>query len=324
MLNRNRSYSASRRRFWPCSAIAGRQGVAAQAFWNWDNGEIARSLAMEAAHRQTQGRRAAVIGVGTAATDPCAAGEAMLEAWRATGDPVLEQACGRLAHWALVAAPRNDKGIVYHFTDKKEFWVDSFYMLPPFLAAYGAYDEAMRQICGYWDALYLPEKRLLAHRWDDGAQRFVKKACWGVGVGWALAGMTRVWAHLPPERIQQRQWLAQRMMTLLESALDWEQAGLFHDVLDDPDTFLEVNFSQQCAYCIFRGVARGYFPEKMLQTAQRLYDAALKKVDRFGLVQDVCGAPRFDAPGTAAEGQAFFLLMEAARRDCENKRSASR
>jgi hypothetical protein len=39
------------------------------------------------------------------------------------------------------------------------------------------------------------------------------------------------------------------------------------------------------------------------------------KVDAYGLVQDVCGAPRFDHPGVATEGQAFFLLMEAAYRD---------
>jgi hypothetical protein len=29
----------------------------------------------------------------------------------------------------------------------------------------------------------------------------------------------------------------------------------------------------------------------------------------------VCGAPHFDHSGTAPEGQAFFLLMEAAYRD---------
>jgi hypothetical protein len=43
--------------------------------------------------------------------------------------------------------------------------------------------------------------------------------------------------------------------------------------------------------------------------------AAHAKVDAFGLVQGVCGAPNFDRSGTATEGQAFFLLMEAAYRD---------
>jgi len=40
--------------------------------------------------------------------------------------------------------------------------------------------------------------------------------------------------------------------------------------------------------------------------------AAHKKVDRFWLVQGVCGAPDFDHAGTATEGQAFFLLLEVA------------
>ena len=45
--------------------------------------------------------------------------------------------------------------------------------------------------------------------------------------------------------------------------------------------------------------------------------AAYKKVDSFGLVQGVCGAPNFNRPGTATEGQAFFLLMEAAYNDLQ-------
>jgi hypothetical protein len=43
--------------------------------------------------------------------------------------------------------------------------------------------------------------------------------------------------------------------------------------------------------------------------------AAHAKVDQYDHVQGVCGTPRFNAPGRAAEGQAFFLRMEAAWRD---------
>jgi len=43
--------------------------------------------------------------------------------------------------------------------------------------------------------------------------------------------------------------------------------------------------------------------------------AAHAKVDKHGYVQDVAGAPTFQKPGRATEGQAFFLLMEAAYRD---------
>jgi len=37
-------------------------------------------------------------------------------------------------------------------------------------------------------------------------------------------------------------------------------------------------------------------------------------VDKNGFVHDVCGAPIFNSPGIAPEGQAFFLLMETAAR----------
>lgn len=47
--------------------------------------------------------------------------------------------------------------------------------------------------------------------------------------------------------------------------------------------------------------------------------AANKKVDSFDLVMGVCGAPNFDRPGTATEGQAFFLLMEAAYNDLQTQ-----
>jgi hypothetical protein len=47
--------------------------------------------------------------------------------------------------------------------------------------------------------------------------------------------------------------------------------------------------------------------------------AAHAKVDTYGYVQGVegvAGAPTFQKAGRATEGQAFFLLMEAAYRDC--------
>ena len=49
-----------------------------------------------------------------------------------------------------------------------------------------------------------------------------------------------------------------------------------------------------------------------LDYAYKMRKAAHSKVDEYGFVQGVCGAPFFNQPGRATEGQAFFLLMEAA------------
>ena len=69
------------------------------------------------------------------------------------------------------------------------------------------------------------------------------------------------------------------------------------------------------AYTIYRGVHDGWLDRRYLDQAEKMRAAALQKVDQHGYVQDVCGAPNFNAPGRATEGQAFLLRMEAARRD---------
>jgi len=62
-------------------------------------------------------------------------------------------------------------------------------------------------------------------------------------------------------------------------------------------------------------VAGGWLDRAYLAPAERMRQAAHSKVDPYGMVHGVCGSPMFDRSGTACEGQAFFLLMEAARRD---------
>lgn len=291
------------------------QGVVAQAFLESGDRDTAVLLALEGAHRQIEDGRCAQIGEPCAVTDPCAIGEALIFAHEQTGDARLARALDALLHWALETAPRSAEGTVYHLDNRRQFWVDSFYMLPPFLARAGFHREALRQIDGYWNALYRPAKSLLAHMWDDGERKFAREDAWGVGNGWAAAGMARVIALLPESYAAQREELIGRVKTILDAALRHQRAdALFHDVLDDPRTFVDVNVAQMLAYVMFRGAREGYLDAaKYIPIAQSVYRAAEAKVDCYGLVQDVCGSPHFDAPGTAPEGQAFFILMDAAR-----------
>ena len=289
------------------------QGVLAQAFLEAGENETAILLAIEAAHRQDERGRCAAIGPAFSATDPCAVGEALIYAYEQTGDPSLLQAKERLLHWALVDAPRNQEGIVYHLIDAPQFWVDSLYMLPPFLARAGYFTEAMNQIDGYWNRLFDSSKGLLSHQWDDGRKQFLRKDAWGVGNGWATAGMARVIAMLPSEMDEARKSLIARTNILIRNVLSLQRTdGMFHDILDDPSSFPEINCGQMIAYTIYRGVQEGWLDSDLIPAAEHIRTIAENQVDRFGYVQNVCGAPTFDRPGVAPEGQAFFILMEAA------------
>ena len=55
------------------------------------------------------------------------------------------------------------------------------------------------------------------------------------------------------------------------------------------------------------------FPSDCLSVAEKMRAATKQKTDQWGFVRNVCGSPRFDSAGTAAEGQAFGVLMEVAR-----------
>jgi len=290
------------------------QGTAMQAFLEQGDMEIVIPMAKEAVYRRLPDGRPSVIGISGAVTDPCSVGEALIEAFRATGDTTLKQGLDELLEWALKKAPRNSNTVVYHLDSKPQMWSDSAYMLPPFLAAAGFPDEALVNLYGYWEIFFDTSAKLISHIWDDDAKKFIHGAFWGGGNGWMLAAIARVYDLLPQERRADREKLAAMGKALTEGVISHMRSDyLFHDILDDYNSFVETNMSQMLAYTIYRAVNSKWLDRSYLETAEKLFAAAGSKVDAFGLVQDCCGAPSFDKAGVSPEGQAFYLLMTAAR-----------
>lgn len=292
------------------------QGVAAQAFLELGETELATQLARDAVQRQGADGRLALMRDNEGVTDPAANGEALLVAVRMTKEPRLQSALEAMLSYLLKTAPRAADGTLFHVMDVQEIWVDSLYMAPPFLAVAGQLDEALRQIQGMKNRLWNSEARLYAHIWDEGHQALKRAAHWGVGNGWAAAGLTRVIRALPEARVSDRQILQSHLREIIDGCLAHQREdGLFHDVVDQPETFVETNLAQMLAYSIYRGLQGGWLPATYREKADQMRAAAHQKVDASGYVQDVCGAPNFDRAGTAPEGQAFFMLMEAAWKD---------
>jgi unsaturated rhamnogalacturonyl hydrolase len=289
------------------------QGVAMDAFFEQGDRDVVIALAKEAAYRRIPDGRLAMIRPDEGITDPCSVGEALIFSFRETDDQDLGDACNSLLNWALKSAPRNHSGIVYHVPNRPEFWIDSMYMLPPYLAAAGHPEEALRQIDGYRNALFDQQKGLFSHKWDDEKQALVRKDFWGVGNGWAVAALARTIDLLPETMCSQKQQLVQIACSLVDCLLRYKRSDwLFHNIVDDPGSFVEVNLSQMLAYAIYRGLVAGWLPGEYEIPARSLRQAVSGKVDRFGFVQGVCGSPSFDKPGVAAEGQSFYLLLDAA------------
>jgi unsaturated rhamnogalacturonyl hydrolase len=296
------------------------QGVAAQAFLELGETDTAIKLARDAAQRLGSDGRLACMHDKEGVTDPAANGEALLVAARITKEIRLQIAVEAMLNYLLKVAPRASDGTLFHVTNAKEVWIDSMYMAPPFLAAAGQLQEAIRQIQGIRDRLWNPEKKLYAHIWDEDRKILKRSAFWGVGNGWAAAGITRVIRTLPESWAKEKQELVLHLRDLLDGCLAYQlQEGLFHDVLDQPDTFIETNLAQMLTYSIYRGISGKWLPSIYKENADKMRASVHQKVDASGYVQGVCGAPTFDKAGTAPEGQAFFLLMEAAWKETLEK-----
>ncbi len=294
------------------------QGVGAQALLEMGETELVILFAKDAVVRQgSDGRLALMGGDGNIATaDPGANGEAVLFAARVTGDESLCAAGQAMLAYFMEKAPRTVDGVLYHHIRGSQLWIDAAYMAPPFLAVAGEPAEAVHQIEGYRKYLWDPQKKLFSHIWDDLNKKFGRKDAWGVGNGWAAAGMTRIIRSLPASMPDQKNELVTYVKEVLDGCLAHQRPdGLFHDVVDNPSSFIETNLAQMLSYTIFRGLKGGWLDGRYRAAGERMRAAAYAKVDRYGLVQGVCGSPNFDHSGTATEGQSFFLLMEAAYQD---------
>jgi rhamnogalacturonyl hydrolase YesR len=125
----------------------------------------------------------------------------------------------------------------------------------------------------------------------------------------------RVIRSLPAARDQDRRQLIGMLRDMLDDCLSYQRAnGLFYDEPDDPSTYVETDLASMLAYTIYESVRGGWLPQIYLPAADRMRAAVRAKVDRLGFVEGIAGAPRFDRPGVSTEGQAFFILMEAAAR----------
>jgi unsaturated rhamnogalacturonyl hydrolase len=220
------------------------QGILAEALVEAGDRRGAILLTRAAIVQRTPDGRLGVV-VSGGPTDPAMGGCAYARVAEWTGDKQIQQAVDELLAWIRNRAPRNAEGVLYHVFGAPEMWSDGLNCAPPFLAAMGFHGEALAQIDGYRQRLWNPQKKLLAHIWDDGKRQFKDGNFWGGGNGWAAVGLARVLRNLPSERRQDRQRLAEFAAEIVDGCIEHQRPdGLFHNVVDQPETFVETNLAQ--------------------------------------------------------------------------------
>jgi len=254
-------------------------------------------------------------------SDPAALGQGVLDVYERTGEERYLEAARRQYEF-LQGVERTAEGGISHRREAVELWIDSVYMLCPFLARYGAatgaegaFDDAVRQAILITDRLQDPHTDLCRHIWRETPNMFPQSTFWARGNGWALAGLLDTLERLPEDH-PDRETLIDRFRAIAEAVLKRQDAsGFFHHVVDDPESPLETSGTLMFAYAFLNGAGMGLLSDAAAyeESARDAIEATLDLVNEDGGVERVArppGGPEMPF-GVTSFGQGWFLLAAA-------------
>lgn len=290
------------------------QGVMAQALWETGREEETALTVYDMVLRQSADGRLGNVENTPAVTDSAFCVPAVWREAEKTGNEKYRQAVEKNIAFFLQDARRAEDGTLYHMIDATDIWADSAAFLPWALALTGHVKEGIAQMDGICRRLYDKESGLYFHMWNEGRQEYTRKVRWGVGSGWILTGLMRLYREVKAKEPEEAERLHQRLHRLLEKMVECVgEENLLHDILDDKDSFCESESSAMLAYVIYSLAGGESLPPAYLERADRIRQALRERVTPEGLVTWASSSPDFVRPGTAVECQAHFLMMEGAR-----------
>jgi rhamnogalacturonyl hydrolase YesR len=174
-------------------------------------------------------------------------------------------------------------------------WLDDLYMSVPGLAQMGAltgerryHDDAVRQILQFSQRMFVTGNGLYMHSWAEGMDPH-PAFHWGRANGWAVMAMVELLDVLPADHPGRPAVLAQLKAHVAGLAKVQSGTGLWHQLLDRPDSYLETSASAMYAYAMARAVNRGWIDRRAYAPVALLaWQGVSTKVSPLGEVEDVC------------------------------------
>ena len=181
-------------------------------------------------------------------------------------------------------------------------WADDLFMSVPFLLSlYGRtgeprwLEDATRQVVNFHRYLFDQSAGLMRHNWysdsagGSGAGAAPGVAFWGRANGWALMAEVELLDRMPPRSHGARDTvLALFRRHVAGLARYQDTSGLWHQLLDRQDSYLETSASAMFAYAIARGVRQGYLPADYAATARRAWRGVMARVRPDGRIEGTC------------------------------------
>jgi rhamnogalacturonyl hydrolase YesR len=173
-------------------------------------------------------------------------------------------------------------------------WIDDAYMSIPFLAQMGVltgetryFDDAAQQVAGMSQRLFDGGKGLYDHSWFEDAPNDAR-FFWGRGAGWMLMAMAELLSVMPADHAVRPKVLEQYRRAVQGVAAVQGGTGMWHQLLDRTDSYLESSATAMFTFAIARGVNRGWISPAYAPVAQTGWRALEQRVRPDGMIEGIC------------------------------------
>lgn len=148
-------------------------------------------------------------------------------------------------------------------------------------------DFAARQVAGFTSRLTDPATGLLKHAWFSDTQSR-SLAYWGRANGWAVMAQVELLKALPLNHP-----MRDSLLSILRRHLDalcryQDSTGLWHQVLDKPDSYLETSCSAMFCYGLASGVNRGWIEPSYADAARKAWRGVCSRIRPDGQIEGIC------------------------------------
>ena len=177
---------------------------------------------------------------------------------------------------------------------KMTLWADDLYMSVPFLARMGRttgdntwLDFAIQQVEAFNHYIYDSTTGLYFHcYYNDENMNGV--AHWGRCNGWVALAQTALLDVLPADH-PKREELRKLLLRQIEGFARYQDSsGMWHQILDKPDSYLESSVTAMFTYTVAHAVNKGWINPHYLSIALDGWRGLSKEVTADGQLRDVC------------------------------------
>jgi unsaturated rhamnogalacturonyl hydrolase len=180
------------------------------------------------------------------------------------------------------------------FPHKWTLWTDDLYMSISFLSRLGEltgdtkyFDEAANQVLNFHQHVFDANAGLMHHCWYSDVQR-PGVAFWGRANGWALLAQVDLLDRLPMNHPKRDQLIQILHHHILGIARYQSAEGLWHQLVDKSDSYLETSCTAMFTYAIARSVNNGYIEPRYASIARRGWEGVMSKIRPDGQIEGVC------------------------------------